>query len=549
MIHLINETLNVNNQRYYYASVSQLLDYFTSTDTQITEDNYRLNNNILRVAISTTFTIATAITKNTVIQTLGTNNEYQRVYNILSYEIQSGYIQYNVAVDLWHTYIYTANPTNLRVCRSTRAIVDSGIYKGFYSAPKQAIGTPKYIPLDVKDGGISIVDANNRIGWSHWNLVLALKYNYATYQSGSISTTRLFAFNLNYLLTNIHDKSSGTWIKSIASIIIDYISGIYQITQETTDDSYTTPCEVVNAWLVDDKLIDRHLQTYGPPWTAHVWSKMYYTTLINGFYLTPDYVSSTNLTSAEFERSFTYDNAKPNCKYYVGTNGNYMEIGANYGEMQFNIRAIVGSDNLKIILIQGENQIDITSAFSLNYTAVDGNLTMQRQMVDQMQNLLPLLASTGTIATGVITENPIAVGGGILSLANSAVATMNRLLPQRSGTTIKAGDAISNLCLPWNLLLNQEAVSNPYYIIEIEDEYTGQKELETKGLVYDYTVPDLAALFTYYDATTGTATVGTIDGYDYLQITEATFSGNVPREAIEYIYSKLLQGIRIKITT
>ena len=73
MLYLFNDSLNVNNQKYLYESVASIITHYSAiaSTKQFTDDNYRINNNELKIAISETFTIADAISKNTCIHTLG----------------------------------------------------------------------------------------------------------------------------------------------------------------------------------------------------------------------------------------------------------------------------------------------------------------------------------------------------------------------------------------------------------------------------------------------------------------------------------------------
>ena len=541
MIHLLNEALNANNQHYYYGSIANILTTLSSQDVTFTEDNYRLNNNVLRVGFTDTFTISVAINKHTVVHVIG---DYKRVYNVLSYEIQSGYILYNVAIDLWHTYAYDAGIENIRVCRSTRIINDGNDY-GFYPSAKQCLTKPTYKPIKViSTDGVTVLTTYGDLEFdaSKISIVMAIKHNTFQDQDGATSVVNLFGIPLSTVLAKPTSAIEGIFL-TISRVIQEFVNGIYEC-RHYVNSSLTESfkAQLVNAWLIDNECIEN---TYGA--NANVVLKFATKTSISGmvnYEFTPAMISSgTHSRILEYE-------AKPNTKIYVGTKYNNLEVAPIYnvyGENEVEIRYIANSDTMNVYAIQGDNQVDITSAFTLNIVQVDGDITLQRQILSQFQNALPIIASAGTIAVGAISQNPVAIGGGILSLANSASKYAEAQLPQHMGNIVRGGDAISTFCEDAPYVFINGRPRNPYYIIEIEDVKTNLDELKYYGLVYDFVVDNITTLTNYDDVNSGTSTVSTIDGYDYLQCTDLIFTGNIPKEASEYIYNKLINGIRIKI--
>ena len=101
-------------------------------------------------------------------------------------------------------------------------------------------------------------------------------------------------------------------------------------------------------------------------------------------------------------------------------------------------------------------------------------------------------------------------------------------------------------CLPTRPSRQGPSILNPYYRIDIEDDRTGIDEIYEQGLLYNFKIGYLNKLWDFNDVASGQLVPSTIDGYDYLQCSNCTFAGNVPKEAKEYIYNKLLSGIRIQ---
>lgn len=542
MIHLLNETLNVNNQRYYYGTKTSFLVHFSSEDVTFTEDNYRLNYNILKIAFTETFTMSVAIGKHTVVHEIG---DYYRVYNVVSYVIESGFIYYTLAIDLWHTYAYDGSLSNLRICRSTRVITQEGDYVGFYPSAKQCLKSPTYTPLKIKsiaDGTVITSQNDIDIDASKISIVMAIKHNTFQDQDGATSVVNLFGIPLDTVLAKPTSATEGLFL-GIARVVQEFVNGIYECRHYVNGNlSSTFKAQLVNAWLIDNECIE---SVFGAD--LNVVLKFATKTSISG--MTDYEFKPAIISSGTHARILTYA-AKPNTKVYIGTKYNNLELAPvyNYNEdTEVEIRYVAGNDTMSVYAIQGDNQVDITSAFTLNIVQVNGDITIQRQILSQFQNALPIIASAGTIGVGIMTQNPVAIGGGILSLANSASKYAEAMLPQHMGNIVRGGDAISTFCENSPYVFVNGNPRNPYYIVEIEDDKTAQDELQYYGLVYDTTISLLTRLSTYDDVTSGTTTAGTVDGFDYLQCTDLTFGGNIPKEAQEFIYNKLIAGIRIKV--
>lgn len=553
MLYLFNDSLNVNNQKYLYESVASIITHYSAiaSTKQFTDDNYRINNNELKIAISETFTIADAISKNTCIHTLGTNAEYKRVYNIMSYTIQSGFITYVLQVDLWHTYIYDADVRNLFVTRSTRNILHNNKSVGFYPSVKQPYKTPTYTALRVVgNDGTTVLSqgANNEyFNIEKLSVVLAVKVNTFEDQSGATSIVRLYEYTIKQLTDYMHSGIT-SYFPPLNMFIQEVVGGIYKERHFVGDTlSSELKAQVVNAWIVETECLNVEPTNYSFSYLINLATRTSY----EGMYdknMQPSFV-----TAGTKSRILKVQNYK-NKKTLVGTRFNNIETTPLFRfdtdlttENEIEIRYVVGADNIKVFAIQGDNQVDITSAFSLNFTQVDGDISLQRQQIDQLQNTLPIVASVGTIAVGAMSYNPIAVGGGILSLANSATRYAEAQLPQRMGNLVRSGDAGTTF---FNSTTRCGTVSpsilNPYYRIDIEDDRTGIDEIYEQGLLYNFKIGYLNKLWEFNDVASGQLVPSTIDGYDYLQCSNCTFAGNVPKDAKEYIYNKLLSGIRIQ---
>ncbi len=554
MIYLLTETLNVNNQKYYYCTMQDLINNFASNQTgyQLTEDNYRLNNNILRVQAYSDmdlshFTIGNAHTVHSVIHVIP-NTVYKRVYNVTGYEIQSGYAEFTLKLDLWHTYIEFANIHNLHVTRCTRDILQNSKHVGYFSDPIEAMQKPQYEHLVIKsitNPSITLSYGNNneKMKDSDFMLVIAIKYNVKELQSGALTNTRLFALNLH----TVFDTIKSDYPQSLKiNALEDFLSGIYKMATHDTPPQYTD-CQPVGAWIIEKELVKYEIQS------GLGYDMLDVTSNIKGLHDVT--VTSYRVLASNLTRTLTYTNIK-NSNVYLGLMHNNIKISNIKGadQVAVNLHFVIGADDVKVLLIEGDKQINITSGFAVNFTTVEGDIRNERQVVDELQNTMPLLASMVSMGAGIATQNPMLVATSVVGMANTMVSNEQKALTKHIGSLIKAGDATTNF-FKGAIYLQNPAIpdldvyelNNPYYAIIITDTTTNNKEVEYYGLTYQTTVADFATLFTFNNASTGNAgSADTVDGFDFLQLSDMTFTGNIPNEAQEYIYNKLRQGIRIK---
>lgn len=554
MIYLLTETLSCNNQKFYYAKIQNLINNFALNQTgfQLTEDNYRLNNNILRVQAysdmdNSHFTIGHAHLVHSIIHVIP-NTTYKRVYNVIDYTIQSGYAEFTLKIDLWHTYIEFANIHNLHVTRCTRDILVNSSNVGYYADPIEAIKKPTYTPLVIKsitnpNITLSYGTNNEKMKDSDFMLVIAIKYNVYDTQSGALTNTRLFAVNLHDAINAI--KSHYPQSLKI-NAVEDLLSGIYKMATHNDPVTYT-PCVPISAWIIEKELVQYEIQS------GLGYDMLDITTNIKG--LQDVTITSYRVIASNLIRTLTYTNTK-NSNVYLGLQHNNIKVSNLKGtdKVEVNIHFVIGADDIKVLLIEGEKQVNVTSGFTVNFTTYDGDIRNERKVVDEMQNTMPLLASMVSMGAGIVTQNPMLIASSVVGMTSTMVSNEAKALQKHIGSLIKAGDATTNffkgkIYVPSSVFVDQDTyeINNPYYAVIITDDTTNNKDLEYYGLIYQTTVADLATLFTFRNASTGnTGSADTVDGFDYLKCSDLTFTGNIPNEAQEFIYNKLLQGIRIK---
>ena len=558
MIYLMTETLNVNNQKYYfYNSVTPqvLIDNFKINNWTFTEDNYRINNDILRIKAdphsSGDFSYANGAQVHTVVHTIP-SQAYYRVYNVTGYICQSNYVLFNLKLDLWHTYIgWASYIKNVRVTKCTRDLLKSTQHMGFYDNPQQALKSPVYTNVDYTsliNTGVHIpFDSNAKVKLKNLAVVFALKYNTYESNSGSVSRVQMFGFNLEDLVASyvgIVDSDTCFAQTDLLQMIIDTIAGIYTINRQTALNTYEDfSASVIGAWLIDAELINLVNQPSDYQ-TLFVRSKNSYKFSVGGTW-SNQLLAPQIVTPANRERVFNITTVKQdaNKQIYFGTKYNNLRIIKNVGTAQVVIKCIVNSSEIKIMAIQGENQEDITSAFALTLTTLDGDVNNAKDAMEKLTSALAIVGSLGTAIVGAISGNGLVAAGGVLSATAQATKFAESFMQRRLGGIGKVGDAYITYYNGTKVTRTYTDLylNNPYNICKIEDDTTGIDNLAYYGLTYDYTVSNLYSIFSASRIET------TVDDFDFLQCTDMTFDTiNIPLDAQEYIRKKLCEGIRCK---
>ena len=365
---------------------------------------------------------------------------------------------------------------------------------------------------------------------------------------------QLFGFNLwdlayDYVL-NV-DSDTAFNVTDLFNMVVDTISGIYCINRKTGVNTYEDfDASIVGAWIVDSELIELEAQPSGYQ-TIFVRSKNSYNFTNAGNWsnvlLEPKVVKPMSRVVNPYRTfSVTVNTSHAGSQMMLGTRYNNLNLIKQFGTTSVDIKCIVNSAEIKVIAQQGENEEDITSAFALTLTNIDGNVNEAKRYVERIGQGIGLAGSIGTMVGGAISGNGMAVAGGVISLATQATKVADSLLVRRMGQLSKLGDAYVTYYTPITVQRNPDNLYllNPYALVEAID-LTTRDELVTRyGLSYDTTISTLASIFNYANA------VNPIDTFDYLQAVDMTIDSiNIPPNAEDFIRAKLNEGIRVKLLT
>ena len=507
-----NLVCNYGDHLHYFV-VSNELDYFVNTYIDgskvatIALNNYRINTNVFECKIDTNLTAYNfhKIVELLDIEIVDNTITYLRFYRVVSSSLQSGYIIFNVEIDLWQTYIHLCAPYLETIYRSNRVL--SG---GYYEEIKTTSGDLQY---ELYDGQASLAPITHYKSTAVW-LVFLLQYNVeqAVFGEDHVSQTELYGASLATLAS----KATGTLASGRTDLekALAIVGGVYGVTSSGIGDN---DAQVLKAWVVVHNEIED--ANYG----LTIKSKSHF----NSGSVS---VQVAKILPSKYINAHTIDNYDPNKVYYAGTYNNGLKL-RNFAvdKLTYNTITIVTDSEVKVIAQQGERQQDITQGYEVKLTTNGAQKTELRKLAS---------AFSDSVSIGTSAYNKMATLGGAggvgFSLAGLDIAKGIANMTNQFGIESARGNGDAFLTFYQTNPLDE--VLSPYcltYFTSVRDEVLNA---ERYGLIYDAMPYDELLLYLFIDETLITEGI-----VDYLQA--SVVCSNAPREAIEYIENEFARGI------
>ncbi len=501
---LLYSNISPNNANKHYL-FSDIADYKAELQSNLIKsvalNNYRINANIIKVAIDET------ITENNYNQITYAICELNNIcYLVNNAIIQSGYVILQCSIDFWASYIARANISNINVIRCNRN-VDIGIYDNI-KATINNVQTRFEIPQDEQVSGYP-----NYWKFEELSIVWCMTYNVYQAPSGSVSTTGIFAMDLQ----DVYDKyttdvPSGNYEHPIV-IAKNWVGGIYGVSATGIGGLVlSADAQVTKAYLIPTKML----------------AKVYTNIIkINTKSLYGNYDANNPITIVnEVLPLVTYKtfslNINPNYNYYVGTINKGLKVLRDTSTAtEIKYKCIVTNNDIQMIVMQGDNQQDITDEFSIDLTYNQGDVTA-----------LGSLKAIGKAIFGGISAIATARGGKYLNAIGQAsnVNVGSDYIGQQRGD----GDGVVTFRSVGNSTLGQGIVY-PFGYTTCQSTSDEQVNARNKGAYYDCYVSSLASIFTHN-------LIGTAGATDTYIQADVCVDG-VPNDAIDVIKSKLSAGV------
>lgn len=548
-----NISPNTDDKHYYFNTPTQYKTALASSLVKsITLDNYRINSNVIKIAIDTDITEAIADTLTYAIDEREENGTitYFRCYHVNRINIQSGFVILYCSVDLWASYFYKASINNLVVTRCNRNI-GTGLLDDIAGTKGEL--SRSYCAVSGHTSG------NNNELWNNDDvyIVFALKFNIVQSSDGAVSRIRLFAFNIRSIRQAYYDLADASIgrhedpnthqsvsndptalfnasIQNPIELAKDLISGIYGIVGYNGFNFQTTLNAVVlGVWLVNGIVAVSNSNTT----IASKWHRQY-----------ADDVQYHPLEVLDAETTTTLNVTNDfNKQFYVGTLQNGLKLERTTdATIQVVIKVITSTDKLTIIAYQGDHQQDITSAFALTIGTADGDITAERAFLSAFESAIKVVGSGLAMVKGGMSGNAIALGMGINSFVGSVGDVIGKGRSNHIGGQISGGDGSiafnryygGDYDNPQNNALIP--LKNPYVI----NGYTSINDEQANVRLFGAKFSELTTFASVFNASlmgTGTLTD------TYLQATCKV--DNIPTDASDLIKSRLGGGVYlVKLT-
>ena len=458
-------------------------------------DNYRINNGIASVKPTSSMkdylTMSYAIEYDTV-------GKYGRAYFIKSAQPHADYIDYQLDLDHWGTFMHDASIQDLIIHRTNRNI-GTGVYDRIAAS-------------DVK----SVTAYSTTPAWTIANLCVAFVVNETVKVNNlSILTDQKVTRQKIYI----------TPISSSLSAPIDNIkltiARVQNIYERDIASNWNPELQLIRAWLIP------YAAVYAPSATPDVTLK----------YVDPSTGVDTNTLSCYELRTYRKDfsmavTTDPNYQYFVGTSTHGMELTNLCVEQHFEYQFITKADGIQVMLRNGDNLMDITQAFEIGLTINEGQITGLQKITNAVSTLGSVAAIGATVAGAAAPGVGLLAGASLVGSAAQRVQSLSSKAPVRH---TGFGDALITFGpetgATWTL-------TSPFRVVTYKSLRSEDKHARSKGAVFDIPYASLHGLKTETLLGTGSATDDTYVEADCDVM-------NIQSDAAAVIKEKLHAGVYI----
>lgn len=495
---------------------------FNSYETLVLyDDNYRINGNVLKIRYDNTNSeeYYKRLTYIEVYDASSITGE-RKYYYIRKVTIQSDNVIFTLELDLWQTYI---NFCDLDLTTITRT--------------NKKMGEGIYLPIETTHGRLLDTNVDGRqyglINDNEVSILFLLQYNVVQQTTGLgeevITKTNLFAINLHEIKEHLDETEQARPYSSL-QLAIDYVSSVYGIRGSIFNS--TLDARVLKAWIVDNNYIDTDIYD-GATYQVYLRGRSTYynsTTEIE--------VEALRVRPSIMFKTVSVEN-NPNHSYMLGTFNNGLEL-VRYAKptLEANYYFIVSQEDFKVIVQQGNNQKDITTAFSVALTTNAETTTALRALAMGIKQL------TGFIDKGINSFKKEG-GLGVLTTGLNALADSVPLKPNLQNA-VGNGDGFNTFYYDQSTEEAKGYLRTPYIVTYTQSIYDERQRLLREGAVFKsiYTPPLYSNLLYELLNTDYLVEIdeSEIELYPTFIACETNVSG-VPLEARDYIKNKLSVGI------
>ena len=520
-----NLTRNYDDHVHLFLTNSNLnyfLNTFIETNrlTTLTLDNYRINANIAKCNINETLTLANYQNVTMLADVEEENGviTYLRFYRVISSYFQSGYVIFNVEVDLWQTYIHLCGPSIINIQRSNRVIANGG---GYFEEIPLTDGNMTHELFD----GQQTASVLTHFKDTAVRIVMLVQYNItqAVFGDDKISATELMSAKISDIASHA-DRTEGSLgeYKTTLEIALSLVGGVYAVNANIG----VNDAQILRAWIVPNAELET--ANYG------------ITLKTKSIFISGNNHEATfnvaKVLPSKYSNKHVIENYDPNKVHYAGTYNNGLKLrNMAVKDLEYYTHVIVGDSDIKVIAQQGERQQDITQGYEVKLTTNGAQKTELRKVAEA-------LSTSVSLGTSAYNKMATLGGAGGVGFSLAGLDIVKGIAGMVNDFGIESARGNGDGFLTYYQTNPLDEVLSPYcitYFTSVRDEILNA---ETHGLVYaNLPYEELVNNF-FIDETP--LTEGVID---YLQAN--VHCGNAPKDAIQFIEGEFARGIYIDVVT
>ena len=455
----------------------------------VTLDNYRINGGVAQVKPSSNMsdylTMSYAIEYD--------SSGYGRAFFIKSAQPRADWIDYELEIDYWGTFMHQATIRDLIIKRCNRNI-GTGIYDR------------------IENTGVKSIDYFNNVtlGTGDYYVIFSANETLKAGIIGQDTTThrRLYGLHMNTPVLDDQDVNMMDLVNTVASTFQRDVSG------------WDPTIQVLKAWIIPTDVVTTDGRTYTMKFKS--WAGV------------DDNSSYVGIKQNRISKYFSVT-TDPDYIYYFGTSLRGLQLANLTTVQSVEIEFIFSTGDVKVIASVGDKSMDITDAFVVDITVNEG----QTSELGEIAQTLTTIGSGAAAAASVMGAfNP---GVGVLAgltMLGSAASQVQSMTQTSGGKYIPGGDGFTTW---FEEAGNYRTLKTPYRCSKYKSVKNEKAHARLKGAVFNIPYTSLGALDTATLLGTGSLTDTYVEADCNVM--------NIQSDAAAVIKEKLRNGIYINDLT
>lgn len=445
------------------------------------------------------------------------SESYIRCYFVNSVYDKSGIGVMRVALDNWGTFIKNIAFETFHVRRCTRKVNNTGRF----DEVSATIGEPL-----VMEKASDVTET-----LSNYCAVFLASVNLSPTPNVSVTKTSLYYVSLQDIYDLAHTQNPAMDAFAITEKVIDWAGGINSI---VTSGLNTAPAEVLGLWIVPKAVI-----TQGS--FSDKFNSSCNVTNFSNVPLTANVVApnkkDVSFSLDHYGTNNLYKDIMPAFHVEAGTPFNSYPLKRFASETSITYRFIFTNSAVKVFLVQGNEELNITEGFEVEMTTNNASTTSLMNISKVVEKFAKAVALIGG---GAATGNAAgAVMGGVSFIGSEIAGAASKQQITRGGMT--AGEGA--LTYSYGVTNKDVNLRLPYCLIitpSIADEV---RKAEMRGANYDYYDNSLSSIQNDALLITGS----TYRNNETFMLCDEMEVSGTNEEAEAYVKSEFARGIWYKV--